>query len=113
MVMKLTVEEALAALNERFGLPFRPRCDAVAGVLLGPLRADADGADQLQSFVPLNRRSARGCAGVAFDGVHAQSRSAPASGSGARVPGGTAGGAEGERVLSSEHFSVDGTLIDA
>src|SRR4051812_38312393 len=79
--IRALTDEVLASLNGRFealysqmGSPVDPAGapvarDAVACVLLGSLRADADGADRLQPAVPLVRRAADGRAGLTSDGV--------------------------------------------
>src|SRR3954451_5078749 len=61
--------------------------DAAAGGLLGALRADADGAEQLQPVVTLVRRTAAGWRGVASDGVHAHPRPAARGRGGGSPPG--------------------------
>src|SRR5215207_9423603 len=105
--IRALADEALAALNGRFeglyssmGRPSIPPemllGDAAAGLLLGALRADADGADQLQPVVPLVCRPAAGWRGVACDGVHAQPRPAARGRGGAGVPFGAVVAAAGQ-----------------
>ena len=124
--IRALADEALAALNGRLrgavlgdGPALDPAGDAaagdaVAGVLLGALRADADGADRLQPAVPLVRRAADG---RARSGIRRCSRTT-ATGCWRRMWRGSSwralmGLPRVKRLLSSEHFSVDGTLIDA
>src|SRR3954464_15654823 len=83
--------------------------DAAAGLLLGALRADADGADQLQPVVPLVCRPAARWRGVACDGVHALLEAEVAR----DFLSALLGLPQVKALLSDEHFSVDGTLIEA
>src|SRR3978361_2547739 len=73
---------------------------AAAGVLFGALRADADGADRLQSAVPMVCRIGDGCRDLAPDGVHAQPRTASGGGCRPCLPVGPAGVTAGARRSS-------------
>lgn len=73
--------------------------DALAGVLFRPVRADVDGADRLQSPVPLVCWAGDGRRRLASDGVHAQPRPASRDRSGPRLPGGSHGAAWCEAAL--------------
>src|SRR6185503_6244013 len=81
--IKALADQALLSLNKRFeglysstGSSIDPTGDVAAGdvaagFLLRTLRADADGANQLQSVVPLVCRPANRCGGLACHRVHA------------------------------------------
>ena len=109
--IRALTDEALAALNGRFealysqmGRPSIPpehlvARDAVAGVLLGSVGTDADGADRLQPVVPLVRGAADGRAGLASDGVHQEPRPTAGGRCGAGVPRGVDGPAAGEAAF--------------
>src|SRR5438046_221480 len=110
-------DEALAALNGRFeglyssmGRPSIPPEMLLRATLLQAffsVRSERmlDGTDRLQSIVPLVRRPADGCGGLAPDGVHPQPRPVARGGRGTRVPGGIVGSAAGQGA------SVERTLL--
>ena len=89
--------------------------DAAAGVLLGPLGAAADGADQLQPVVPLVRRPVDGRARCGMPTVftHNRDRLLEARGGARASWRAVLALPQVKALLSDEHFSVDGTLIEA
>ncbi len=86
---------------------------AAADVVHGSQRADADGAAGIQPAVPLVRGPEHGRAGVGADGV--QQESGPADGRriAEKFFAQILDQAAAAGLLSDEHFSVDGTLIEA
>ena len=122
----MIVNEALAALDERFlgalfadGSAVDPAGeaaagDAAAGVLFDPLGAAADGAAGVRSAVSLVRGPWRRRSGVGSLDLLEEPRPAAGGRYRGEVPERGAGAAAGEAAASStEHFSVDGTLIEA
>ena len=88
-------------------------CPAAPGALLGPLRAAVDGADRLQHDAPEVRRPVDGCPGLGCDGFH-QNRERLLEGDIARAfLSAILVDPQVRPLLSDEHFSVVGTLIDA
>src|SRR6185437_14991264 len=84
---------------------------AAAGVLLGSQRTPADGTDRVQPAVPLVRGDGLVRTGVESRGVQQEPAAAAEPGVGqsffTRVKEQAAG------LMSDEHFTVDGTLIEA
>ena len=122
--MRTMVDEVLRALSPRFDRMYArgPAVDcageAVAGAVaadavLDSQRAAADGRDRLQHAVPLVRRAEHGRRGVGCDRVHQESRPAAGGRSGQGVFGAGGGAGAGARLDSDEHFTVDGTLLEA
>ena len=90
---------------------------AAAGVLLGALRAPADGAAGLQPAVPLVRRPGRRRPGVGRDGVHQEPRPAARGRDRGQVPARRARAAEGRgaavgRALLGRRHADPGLGLD-
>ena len=87
--------------------------DAAAGVLFDPLGAAVDGAAGVRPAVPLVRRASAWtirCGSTTFS----KNRDRLLEGDiAAKLHERGAGAAAGEALLSHDHFSVDGTLIEA
>jgi hypothetical protein len=77
------------------------------------LGAATDGADQLQHVVPLVHRHGHGRTGVGGDRVHQEPRPSAGRRHNARPPRRDRDRPQVTPLLSTEHFSVDGTLIEA
>lgn len=87
--------------------------DAVAGVLFGPLRAASGGAVRIRPPVPLVRRI--GVDDAAWDhSVFSKNRDRLLEGDiAAKFLAAVLAQPRVEKLLSSDHFLVDGTLIEA
>ena len=122
-------DAALAALSGEFQQLYaaeRPALDrageaaagpAAAGVLLGPLRAAADGAAGLQPLVPLVRRARRRRPGLGRDGVHQEPRPAARGRDRGQVPARGARAAQGQgapvgRALLGRRHADPGLGVD-
>ena len=86
---------------------------AVASVLFGAFGTAADGAARLQSVVLPVCRAVAGRGGVGRHGVHQEPRAADRRRHRRAVHGGGAEPEAGQALLSDDHFSADGTLIEA
>ena len=86
---------------------------SAAGVLLDPLGAAVDGAARLQPALPLVRRAGRGRAGVGPP-VFSKNRDRLLEADvAAKFLGAVLANPQVKPLLSDEHFSVDGTQIEA
>src|SRR6185312_17569197 len=81
---------------------------AAASLLRRAVGTATDGAGHLQHTVPLVHRAVDGRAGLGRDGVHQEPRTTARGRCGGLVPAGDHGGPAVKRLLSTEHFSVDG-----
>ncbi|MBB4399170.1 hypothetical protein GGD62_008320 [Bradyrhizobium sp. ERR14] len=122
--IRTLVNEALAALEREFaalyspiGRPSIPPEKLLRAMLLhlfDPLRAASDGAAGIRPAVPLvrrNRRRRRRRLGPF--GVLEEPRPAAGGRHRGQVPGRVLAQPKVKRLLLSDHFSVDGTLIEA
>ncbi len=87
-------------------------CDAAAGLLQRALGTPTHGADDLQPAVPLVRRPGHRRAGLGRP-VFTKNRDRLLEGDIAAIVPASVLADPVKRLLSSEHFSVDGTLIEA
>ena len=109
-LIRTVVDEALDVLSPEFDRLYarvgRPsiapekllRALLRAGILLGTVRAAADGADRLQLAVPLVRRLGDGCAGVGRDHLQQEPRPPAGRRRGPATAGGRGGAATGQRA---------------
>ena len=118
------VNEALAGLSNEFcalrvdGAALDPAReasagDAVAGVLFDPLCATVDGATGVRPAVSLVRRHRRRRRGVGPLDVFQDPRAPSGGDIAAKLLGAVLAQPRVKRLLSTDHFSVDGTLIEA
>ena len=86
---------------------------AAAGAVHGAQRAAADGAVGLQPAVPLVCGAEHGRSGVGADGVHQESGAAAGRGYGGSSSSKRWWNSSGAGAAEDEHFTVDGTLMEA
>jgi hypothetical protein len=96
----------------------REALDPTGAAAVGPVAVaegfcEAVGTAGLQPAVPLVYRPQPGRPRLASDDIHQESRSAAQRGADGSVPGVLMASPEVKPLLSSEHFSVDGTLLRA
>ena len=87
--------------------------DAVAGVLFDPVGTAADGAAGLRSPIPLVRRNRGRCCRVGPFGVLKEPRPKLEGNIAARFLAAVLDQPRVKKLLSTDHFTVDGTLIEA
>src|SRR5271169_5953889 len=105
-----------ALLGDRPGVDPARAADAglaVAGLLFDPLGTAIGRADRLRPVVSLVCRARHRGPGVGRHHLHQKPRPAAGGRGGAAIPRCCAGPGQVKRLLSSEHFSVDGTLLEA
>ena len=76
-------------------------------------RAAADGGDRLQHAVPLVRRAEPGRADLVADDLHQESRPVAGAATSRRLLRCRRPAGAGAGLLSDEHFTVDGTQLEA
>src|SRR6266849_758554 len=123
-VIRAMVDEVLTRLSPRFdamyassGRPSIPpekllRTDA-ADAVLDSQRAATDGRDRLQHLVSLVCGAEPGRSVVGCDHIHQEPGPAAGSGSGKEFLAQVVAQARAKGLTSDEHFTVDGTLVEA